>query len=125
MSESDEEFLAGLTNKLRDITAEHYALKAELKTHAREKSGDVLIDNEMDCLREQISRLKGKLEKLSCPICGSDVNGTNWKTIAEKAREALRDIANYADIRKLPEERIKVMERFAKEAMAAFLDETK
>ncbi len=32
----------------------------------------------------EIDRLKAELEHLSCPICGSDVNGTNWKSKAEK-----------------------------------------
>ncbi len=39
---------------------------------------------------DEIDRLKAELEKLSCPICGSDVDGNNWKAKAERLAEALR-----------------------------------
>jgi RNA polymerase subunit RPABC4/transcription elongation factor Spt4 len=38
----------------------------------------------------ECDRLKAELEKLSCPHCGSDVDGKNWKALAEKMREASR-----------------------------------
>ncbi len=42
----------------------------------------------IDALNE-IDKLKAGIQKLSCPVCGSDVDGINWKSKAEKLAKAL------------------------------------
>lgn len=81
------------------MKAECDRLKEELSRHAREKSGDVLIDNEMDCLREQIDRLKAEVEVAwrkngvsQRAWLSEKVDCDAWKAQAERLTESLKTL---------------------------------
>lgn len=46
------------------------------------------IGQDRDLWKSKCEDLKSQADKLSCPICGSDVDGKNWKSRAEKLFEA-------------------------------------
>lgn len=53
------------------------------------------IGQDRDLWKSKCEDLKSQADKLSCPICGSDVDGKNWKSRAEKMAEALRKMKSY------------------------------
>lgn len=61
-----------------DVCAERDRLKAELTA----LKGTTQFCTQCESYAKELDRLKAEVEMLSCPICGSDVNGTNWKAKA-------------------------------------------
>ncbi len=71
------------------LEAERDRLKVELE------SSESLVHGNEEALKfasREIARLKAELEHLSCPICGSDVGGNNWKSKAERYEKTIEKI---------------------------------
>ena len=69
-----------------DVMHEYQALEAERDSLLS------LLSKERDAFGKKETELMEELNKLSCPCCGSDVNGTNWKALAGELAEACRNL---------------------------------
>jgi uncharacterized membrane-anchored protein YhcB (DUF1043 family) len=89
--EKEKTALKADLNHWKDLIEGATAELKEVRAELAKSQEELCCNDDMQKWKKLAEKLQNQMKELSCPHCGSDVNGVNWKKLALGAKVELKN----------------------------------